>query len=91
MVSDTVYSLRNDLTMRITATILCLLLGTAAALPDLDSRRIRHVCAGALDNLYGRIQDQNRWCQNPKDKLCPVGKANCRKAERRTCSPTCPP
>ncbi|CAH0026028.1 unnamed protein product [Clonostachys rhizophaga] len=85
--------------MRITATILCLLLGTAAALPDLDSRRIRHVCAGALDNLYERIQDQKRWCQNPKDKLCPVGKANCRKlqcvdackVEGRTCSPTCPP
>ncbi|KAK7217565.1 hypothetical protein V2G26_005568 [Clonostachys chloroleuca] len=85
--------------MRVTATVLCLLLSTAAALPDLDSRRIS--CAGALDNLYGRIQDQNRWCQNPNNNLCPVGRANCRAAklqcvdacrvEGRTCSPTCPP
>ncbi|OAQ24315.1 hypothetical protein K457DRAFT_142009 [Linnemannia elongata AG-77] len=57
-------------------------------------------CAGAMDNLYGRVSDSKKWCQDPTSNMCRVANNNCRvaksecdricRSEGRICPPTCP-
>ncbi|KAI9240433.1 MAG: hypothetical protein BYD32DRAFT_408442 [Podila humilis] len=57
-------------------------------------------CAGAMDELYGRVSDVKKWCVDPKSGMCNVSKNNCRvaksecdricRSEKRSCPQSCP-